>query len=644
MGLLMDVKDYSQKLVQEREKFRNAEDGLRASYEKNTEDMKENFDYKTKKLGKNYEAQKSELEEQNLVNNQLYSEKTKNIIAQKQEGFRNDIKKNTEKFDSDRNVMKSNFNDKLANLSESYKKSTIENNRFHNQAAKTMGERYSKANQNYKSDFDGQVERLNEKTKEQFLAIKSDAKKERERTDKDYQGNLENLRTSNEEQKFKEVSRLRNDNENLRTNFAQEKGAMADLQESRIEDVLKLKRIESEEGQKNFSNLQNDIRKKSVAEEERVKISHQAEAKELNKRFNDDIRVVKKMSNQKILGGNEVATLKDENKRMAESYESRMANQHSEAAKNMRKVLESEKEKDANNRDKIKELKSKGVEDLYTQEAGLNAKHKISFQEARDKTNSLVDRYKMDLGKSRVETEEKLSKADYKSKNQLRDQRVEFGKYVNNANERKMEEITSIKDELSKDKTNFIEKTRRDYSEEKNVMKEDFNRQIAVKENLYEAKLAEMEKQTNKIIENYENRMGQIVRKTEKEVNAMKAIEAERNAKESLAKKIAFDNIQSEHQAEISNIRGKYETVIGKDRAVNELQTTRIVQKYEDQLDRERIEHQKEISMRLSESQAQFERLFKASELEKETLRTQYEQRMENMKSASLAQGNSKKS
>lgn len=640
----MDVKDYSQKLVQEREKFRNAEDGLRASYEKNTEDMKENFDYKTKKLGKNYEAQKSELEEQNLVNNQLYSEKTKNIIAQKQEGFRNDIKKNTEKFDSDRNVMKSNFNDKLANLSESYKKSTIENNRFHNQAAKTMGERYSKANQNYKSDFDGQVERLNEKTKEQFLAIKSDAKKERERTDKDYQGNLENLRTSNEEQKFKEVSRLRNDNENLRTNFAQEKGAMADLQESRIEDVLKLKRIESEEGQKNFSNLQNDIRKKSVAEEERVKISHQAEAKELNKRFNDDIRVVKKMSNQKILGGNEVATLKDENKRMAESYESRMANQHSEAAKNMRKVLESEKEKDANNRDKIKELKSKGVEDLYTQEAGLNAKHKISFQEARDKTNSLVDRYKMDLGKSRVETEEKLSKADYKSKNQLRDQRVEFGKYVNNANERKMEEITSIKDELSKDKTNFIEKTRRDYSEEKNVMKEDFNRQIAVKENLYEAKLAEMEKQTNKIIENYENRMGQIVRKTEKEVNAMKAIEAERNAKESLAKKIAFDNIQSEHQAEISNIRGKYETVIGKDRAVNELQTTRIVQKYEDQLDRERIEHQKEISMRLSESQAQFERLFKASELEKETLRTQYEQRMENMKSASLAQGNSKKS
>ena len=48
--------------------------------------------------------------------------------------------------------------------------------------------------------------------------------------------------------------------------------------------------------------------------------------------------------------------------------------------------------------------------------------------------------------------------------------------------------------------------------------------------------------------------------------------------------------------------------------------------------------------MKLSESQSQFEKLFKTSELEKETLRNQYEQRMENMRLASLEkQGNTKK-
>ena len=47
--------------------------------------------------------------------------------------------------------------------------------------------------------------------------------------------------------------------------------------------------------------------------------------------------------------------------------------------------------------------------------------------------------------------------------------------------------------------------------------------------------------------------------------------------------------------------------------------------------------------MRLGEAQSQFERLFKSSEMEKETLRSQYEQRMENMKLASLSQVPSKK-
>ena len=66
-------------------------------------------------------------------------------------------------------------------------------------------------------------------------------------------------------------------------------------------------------------------------------------------------------------------------------------------------------------------------------------------------------------------------------------------------------------------------------------------------------------------------------------------------------------------------------------------------QKYEDQIGKERSGHQKELSMRLNEAQTQFDRLYQSSEQERENLRTQYEQRMENMKLAALAQENSKK-
>lgn len=640
----MDVKDYSQKLDQARSNYRSAQEDLRSSYNKSTDDMKESHDNKIEKLGKNYDSQKSKLEEQNLVNNDHYSTKTKNTIASEQDRFKNDIKKNSEKFDTDRNAMKSDFNDKLSNLANSYQKSTTENDRFHAQAAKTMGERYSKANEKYKNDFENKIGMLDDKAKSQFGDIKAGVKKDQVATDTEYQKNIENLRSTNQEQNFKAVSRLRNDNENLRTNFALEREAMTEQKESRINDVLKLKSQESEEGQKNFSNLQSEIRKKSIGEEERVKVGHQEESKALEKKFNEDLRNMQHITDQKIKGGNEVSKLKDENKNLTNSYENRLTKARSDAQKNMENTLSKEHENDELNRDKLKALKAQGTASLDKKESDLNAQHKKNFQDARDKTNALVDRYKTELGTSRVDTEEKLGKADSKSKTQLKDQRVEFGKFINSVNDKKMEEITSIKTEYSKDKSDFIEKSKRDFSEEKHMMKDGFNRQTSVKETLYESKLAEMEKQTNKIIENYENRIGQLARKAEKEVDSIKATEEERNLKEAQALKIANDTRQREHVLEIGNVRNKYERMIGKDRVINEQQTTQIVQKYEDQLERERTNHQKEISVRLSESQAQFERLFKASELEKETLRNQYEERMENMKlSAMSSQGNTKK-
>ncbi len=640
----MEVKDYSQKLDQARDKYRQAQEDLRSTYDKNAESTKTTFDNKADKLSKNYDNQKTKLEEQNLVNNQMYSDKTKEVIADRQERFRNDIKKNTEKFDLDRNEMKSDFNDKLTNLSDSYNKSTQENNRFHDQAMKTMSDRYGKSNTNYKNGFDKQIESMDSKSKQTFLDQKNETHQSQLIQDKNNQENLENLRASNQEQKFKEVSRLRNDNQNLRTSFTQERDAMHDEQQARIDDILKSKNKESEEGQKNFADLQQNIRVKNLNDEEKVKQAHMGESKALEKKFNEDLRNMQHMANQKIKGGNEVSALKDENKQLISSYENRLQGARDEAKKDSEISTEKEEKIDDNYREKLKTLKLSNVEELDKKDSDMSAQSNRKLQEFKDKNSTIVDRYKNDATKTKIENEEKLTKADGKSKTQLKDQRVEFGKYINNVNDKKMEEISSIKNEFSKDKTNFIEKTRRDFSDEKNQLKDVFNQKLTVKDDMYEKKLSEMEKQTNKIIENYETRMNQLARKSEKEVEVMKNTEDTRRIKENQAIAIAFDNQEHDHQLEIGNIRSKYENIIGKDRSLNEQQTNRIVQKYEDQLERERSDHLKDLSIKLGESQAQFERLFKSSELEKETLRNQYEQRMENMKSAAMAQqGNTKK-
>jgi len=106
---------------------------------------------------------------------------------------------------------------------------------------------------------------------------------------------------------------------------------MTEQKEARIKDVLNLKSRESEEGQKNFTNLQSEIRTKDLAAEERVKVEHQNESKGLEKKFNEDLRNMQYLTNQKIRGGNEVSTLKEDQKQLINSYEGRLAASRADA-------------------------------------------------------------------------------------------------------------------------------------------------------------------------------------------------------------------------------------------------------------------------------------------------------------------------
>ncbi len=99
----MEVKDYSKKLDQDRMRFRENANDIKSSYEKSNADLKENFEYRTNKQREAYDKEKANLEETNAKNLEMYSDKTKSEIAERQNQFREDIKKNTDKYAKDRN-------------------------------------------------------------------------------------------------------------------------------------------------------------------------------------------------------------------------------------------------------------------------------------------------------------------------------------------------------------------------------------------------------------------------------------------------------------------------------------------------------------------------------------------------------------
>jgi hypothetical protein len=640
----MDVNNNQSKAIaQARDRYREAQVDLKGSYDKNLNQMKETYDGKFTKQAKNYDEHKSKLEEQNAINNEIYTDKTKTAINSAQDDFKKKLRENTAKFDQDRTGQKNELNEKLAGLSDSYKKSEDENNRYQDQVKKSMNDRYTTANKRYQDDFTKQISDLDKKS----------TKINKDNRDHDHQGRisleeknsseLEHQRNSADEQKFKEVSRLREGNENLRTTMSRDNQMLKDRQEERVADLFKLKNKEGEDGQANFENLQKDLRMKNMASQEKENTIHKKESKELESRFNEDIRNIQSVANEKIKGGTTADNLNDELKQTKTSYDNRLQSAQNEISRN--NSLNSEKENiiDSTYKEKMKQMKLTNIETMNKKEAVANEVLKQNVYENSEKNSSIVDRLKSEASTIKKSDDDHLDKTTEQSKNKIKEQRVEFGRVVNTMNDKNMETINSLKHDYSKDKTNSIEKSKKDFNDEKIAMKNGFNRTVSVRDTVYEQKLAEMEKQTNKIIDNYENRMATITRKTENEIEQIKSTETERKVKEAQANKTSIENLKAQGNAEIVQMRDKYEGKIARDHAVTENNTNKIIQKYEDQLNRERIDHQKELSTRIGESQSQFERLFKSSELEKKTLRNQYEQRIENMKLGDLTDKDSSK-
>ena len=506
----MDVKEQNAKVDQARLRFNEAREDLRQSYDKNLKDTKETFETRAEKQAENYDYHKSKLEEQNKINNEHYSEKTKEAITKSQEDFKARLRENISKFEVDKNKTRNELSDKLANVSEAYKKSFAENDRYQTQVKKSMGDRYSAANKKYQEAFNNQVSNLEAKSKYEVQSVRDHDRSERMELSGKHTNELEDLRNTSSEEKYKEISRLRDDNENLRTTLERENLQLKDRQDERVSELMRLKDKEGLETKKNYQNLQQEIRKKNLEGQERQNQAHKSESKNLEKTFNENVRNIQRVADQKVKGGTQASNLQDELKQTKLAYENRLKSVRNEIDKNNMSNLEKEQKIDANYREQARMTQEENRGSLSKLESEANETLKESMYKNREKNNLLMDKYKTETSHLRKDAEDKLTATTEQNNSKLKDQRVEFGRVVNTMNEKNIETINTLKDEYSKDKTVYIEKSKKDFNEEKVAMKNEFNRQNSLKEVVYEQRLIEMEKQTSKIIENYENKLSQI--------------------------------------------------------------------------------------------------------------------------------------
>jgi hypothetical protein len=639
----MDVKDYSQQLNQVKERYQDAAKDLRTSSERDTNNIKETSDLKLKKQSDVYSNEKQKMEEAASKNNEFYTEKTRDTIAKRQDEYRKQMTASTSKFDQEKNDMKQKYHDKLSDVTNTYQTSANENNRLHDQSKRLMNERFLKTSGEMQGDYNSKINKFSENAEKSVDAEKISDHEQRKELETNYRQELGDLRGKAQEKNFKEVGRLSEDNEKLRTNFERERESANEQKEARINDILKIKNQESKEGQQSFIDLRNKISAKEAQEQEKTREMNAKEAKSLDRKYNEDLKSIQRLANQKINGNGEVEGLQADNKRLRSVYENRIQSLGKNIAEDTVRMNEKENQNIVATKEQLSALKTKYNEERESSDRDRDHDKKKEIQNLNEKNTAAIDRYKDGAQMQAKSSENHLEKSTNDSKSRFKEQRIEFGHVVNKINEKNIENMSTLKDDFAKDKTQIQVKNQIELSEEKRNLRDKLQQSLSERDNSNSLKIEEMKKETIKIANTYEAKLEQLARQNEKEVNMLKANNEERKYKQDQMAAIALDTNKQEHQLEVQNLRSRYEKMIEKDRVIGQQQTNRIIQGYEDQLERERLGHQKELSLRTNEAQTQFERWVKGSELEKETIRTQYEDRIDHMKLSSLEQVSSKK-
>jgi hypothetical protein len=639
----MDVKDYTQQASKVKERYQDAAKDLRASFEKENDSLKETSEAKSKKQAAGYERDKLKMEDEARVNNEMYTDKTREAIERRQADYRDRMNTTTSKFDQEKNDMRQKYLDKLNDVTSTYQTSATENSQLHDQSKKFMNDRFQKTTGELQDDYNSKISKFSTNAQSAIRNEKSLDHEKRQDLVTNYKSDLDTLRSKSAEKNFKEVTRLTDDNEKLRTSFTKTTDEANEQKEARINDILKLKKVESKDSQEHFQELRDKIADKEQNDQEVARTARVKDSKEFEQKYNEELKSIKRLANQKISSNGETEGLKADNKRMRTVYENRIQNLGKNIQDDAQRMSEKENQNIVDSRDKINNLKTKYIDEREVSDRERDYVQHKDIQKLTGKNIEDMDRLRDQSRVENVTYENHLEKKTKESKDLLKDQRLEFSKVVNNITEKNSENLSTLKDSFAKDKTQIQVKNQIELSEEKRLMRDKLQQVLSERENLTQKKIDDVKKEADKMADNYEAKLEHISRENEKQMEMLRVSSAERTLKQEQASSLTLDLDKKEHELENKNLRSHFERIIDKDRVVSEQQKGRIMQAYEEQIDRERLAHQKEMSLRTNEAQMQMERLMKGAEVDKDNIRAQYEDKIENMKLASLQQVNSKK-
>jgi gas vesicle protein len=629
----MEINDYSQRLAQARNRFSEASQEQRDNYQSNLESLEKNHETREKSQRENYVKQKLEMEDRSADRLKRYDKNLKSALNERTERYTKDIEAKRENFEKSRRKQMDDYNQKLFTISKSFDTANTEKDKLHAMYKDNISERYDDGLAAREKNFNEKLASTQKSSEEKINKFRDEQTKEKKQMLVEHSAEKKQLVQDANITRNKSNSRHQLDMEMLRENAKQKENTLLNNFENANANLRVTKNQENEAQRDTFEKLTSEIYEKNSDEFKDAQRKNKADKRLLEKSFARDRIQLERKTNQ-LLNDGSSDKVERTRKALVNQYEKRIDSlQNNIEENNYNNSLRSEKMAlDFADENKTAEIMHNRDLDKKDSEMRELRKEVIGglkerFDNYQELTNQKLKTTEMAKEQGEVEAKQKLS-------SNLARQRAEFGRTVNKINDANKQAISDIQNEVAKEQTNFYQKTKRDVHNQMEDLKSDLNSVHAKKEDSLAKQILSKEQENNKLIDKYETKLSVLKAKSAKELEHLKVFESERRAEDRRATQRAMAQKQREFDKNLQAVRTDYEGRLDSAKANADLHVSKLTERYEGELIRQRNDSNKELQRTVALMKANYNKLADKSELEKETIVNQYELKMNKLREA----------
>jgi len=623
---------YSGRMRELRDNFKHAQTETKKSYGDDLKQQNETHKYQKNKQANTYMGDVQKLEGDFAYAQERNDTKMKDAIDTSKYRFMNRMADEKMQSAEEKRKVNREATDKIEDIKNSYQTS--------NNELKRETERSIRANRDRSSD---QIKKLNKENNET-----------NENTVRNSYENFSKYRTATNEEKHKMVRNNEDEKRSMgRENMEKLNTARASLQ-GELARQRETYRNEMEQKQGHFDGLAGGMKQNHAAaidsreasfikssdeltrlqqlNEEKISKEHTSSMRETESKNMDDISFLKEQTNKAVNGGErgssgneEVERLKTDKKAMQDRQQANLDHM------NYQHQAEAEKAS-VKQQGQIREGSVINRLEHEKQEKFFNEERQSDLEKNRNERQGQMDQYTKNLTMANKTFEETNGREQALNKQRAELLRKEFGKTMDLMEQKNRESINTVQTESKRDKLNFLNQAAKDLYNSQEDLKDQNRQVISRTADGYEQRLASGEENKNKIVDRYEKKLEDQNRRANKEVTLMAEIELQRKADDRRAQSRMLESKDLDAQKRYLQMKTQFDLTMEKTKMKQDMQTSKLVERYDDQIAIMSREHSTEMARRVNELNAEYQRLSEYTTNTLQQQKDQYELRIEKMR------------